>query len=408
MSLPYIISPKAIARLAEFAAPLAPPLAAVAFITDAHTREGAGRIAEKLLIRAGYRVRPRMVKNSAAASLQDARSLNICEDVQLLIGAGGEETAELVKYAAARRRLPCAFIAVNPSCVRLLPSSAALIDSAGIEKTYSTPPFAFVLCDTDFLSAAPKNACAAAFGAVVSKCVSLFDYRVSGILNKERFCAQRSARGYAVIDELLTRLAPPFNFSSAAPLLAEASLAFSHLVREAGNARLLNGGEVQAAHVLRLLFLYEQRHFRQRGENEFLCASAVAGIYQNLLAAPPAFFAPPPDNNARLKQIVQYLGIAEADASVCMRPVPAPQDLKIAAYRLKEYRAELYTEARALVSRLARARTVFKRLYADDGYALQEYLDPPDIALAVALAPDLKEKYTLLSYMKDAGLLESL
>ena len=49
---------------------------------------------------------------------------------------------------------------------------------------------------------------------------------------------------------------------------------------------------------------------------------------------------------------------------------------------------------------------VFTRLYPDDGYSLKSLVDKTDIGICLALAPDVFNADTMLSFLKQTGRLE--
>ena len=59
-----------------------------------------------------------------------------------------------------------------------------------------------------------------------------------------------------------------------------------------------------------------------------------------------------------------------------------------------------------LKNRHAAAWQVFKRLYPDDGYSLKSLVDKTDIGICLALAPDVFNADTMLSFLKQTGRLE--
>ncbi|MCL2797073.1 MAG: iron-containing alcohol dehydrogenase [Firmicutes bacterium] len=393
--------------LETFFAPLLPSLGVVTVISDAQIRDKTERAFEKRLSRAGYRVHTHTLETGSPASLETAAKVIVPEEAFLVAGAGGGTVADLTKYVAAAKKLPCALILTSPAALGSLTPSAMLHSDGGVEEIYKTPPFSGVFCDMDFLTDLPPALIPAAFGELAAKAVSLFDYKFAHLIAGERFCPHLYELGFAAIDETLARFRDRvLGEKEAAAILAESSLRFSALGQLTGNSRLFCGGEAQAAHALRLLFKHEQRPLKLRGETEFLLSRIVLEVYKNFLARPANFFVPPPSNARRAEKITEYLGVPEKTAIGKMRAIPSPEKLKLFSYRLNEYRDELYEAVCLNAVRLNRAWRVFKRLYPDDGFGLVNYIEPPDAALALALAPDLKEKFTLLSFMKDAGLLD--
>jgi hypothetical protein len=190
--------------------------------------------------------------------------------------------------------------------------------------------------------------------------------------------------------------------------IAEHSLRFSAVCQMTGNSRLTSGGEAQSAHALSILLRHEERECKSKGENEMLLCRIVLKAYKNYFCKGSAdFFVAPPDNNLRLELISGFFGVDERRALGRIRKIPPVERVALAAYKLAENASELYALVSNFDMRLERMWKIFKRLYADGGYGLTKYVDRSDAALSVALAADLKEKYTMLSYLKDAGFLEN-
>ena len=173
-----------------------------------------------------------------------------------------------------------------------------------------------------------------------------------------------------------------------------------------GNSRLLCGGESQTAHAMNLLFLHEERALRLRGEVEMFVAPIVMNLYQSTLLQKRSFFVSPPDNNARLHYLCEFFGLKQQRIINKIRPILSNNEVDLMTYRLDEYREELSELAMKNSSRLQRGWKIFKRLYTDDGYALRKEIDSSDVSIALALAPDLKNKFTFLTALKCMGLLE--
>ncbi|MCL2375364.1 MAG: hypothetical protein FWC82_02420, partial [Firmicutes bacterium] len=224
-------------------------------------------------------------------------------------------------------------------------------------------------------------------------------------LAKEPFDFEIMHKGYAIIDSALEFFSAPFS-PSFLEKIAELSIKFSELTQKMGNSRLLCGGESQTAHAMNLLFLHEERALRLRGEVEMFVAPIVMNLYQSTLLQKRSFFVSPPDNNARLHYLCEFFGLKQQRIINKIRPILSNNEVDLMTYRLDEYREELSELAMKNSSRLQRGWKIFKRLYTDDGYALRKEIDSSDVSIALALAPDLKNKFTFLTALKCMGLLE--
>ncbi len=163
-------------------------------------------------------------------------------------------------------------------------------------------------------------------------------------------------------------------------------------------------GAAQTAEALRMLYAAEDRPLAMRGETEMLVGRYVAEFYIKNLTSDKFEF--PPDNGKRIDSVCEYLGADVRRACVYASPIYPPAKMRLCEYRRAEFRAEQMRMLAALKKRQTAAFAVFKRLYPDDGYGLKSLIDPTDLALCLALAPDVFCADSMLSFLKQSGRLE--
>jgi len=385
-------------ELARCITMLAPPLASVLLITDSYTYQASRRCFDKRLGRLSYRVKTHIYPTLPCDTLRQANAVSLPEDCKLIIGLGGQTIANLVKYIAAKNQLPAAFILTSPMASSILtPSSVLLAD--GLPQTYQTASFKTVVADVSFLMQTDRDTLAVAFADLVSHAVSLFDYQCAKLLNGEKFCGHVYQQGCDTIDHALQLV------GNDTLQRTQYALIFSMLGQRVGSSRLQGGAEVQAAHTAKMLFTYEERPLRTMGEIQFLFAQKIVALYRNFLSKGESFFVSPPDNNMRAERIEEFLGLDCKTATKKIRPIVSSKTAQLQAYRFREYRDELLEHLLLCEMRLKSAWKTLKRLYTDDGFGMAHYLDTADAALCLALAPDVNDKFTLLGYMKDIGVM---
>ena len=382
-----------------------PSLSSVLVLTDSVVRDKTARMLEKAVARFKYRISLHEFKEQPFGSVDECEAIEMVEDCKGVIGIGGPQVLELAKYLGARYSLPMGAILTSYDTIRVL-SPSALLFRDGIEETFKVESPQFLFCDTDFLCSNNDKELAGAFGSLASKVVSLFDYNAAKIITKEPFCSCIKNIGNSLIDTLIKTFDASDNDNDFKIKLAESGLRFGVLMQLVGSTRLMAGGESQAGHVAKILFKHEERDLLYRGEYEMILSRIVLSIYQRFLGQNQQFFTPPPDNNMRLEQIEEFLGLTQSVSIKKLRIIPETKKLDLQSYRLGEYRADLFSAVSLDLARLDRAYSVFKRLYDDDGFNLKNALDESSTALAVALGADLKDKFTLLSHLKDLGLLD--
>ena len=394
----------AIERLDEIVIDFAVPLAKVLVIADASAKEqDALRCIEKKLARLGYRVACHVIE-SISASVDDAESIQINEDTKFILGVGGSIACDIAKYVAAKEGLEASFFITCPTAATRALTPSSLLMCGGLEEIYKTSVFCGVICDTDYLNNAKSENVAATVGELFSKFVALCDYKAASIIAKEPFCPCILRLGQQLLDSALKE------FSAVAAVkvasLASYALRFSALSQICGNSRLISGADSQAAHVISILYNFEERDSISKGAAQLIFAKVINCIYHRFLGSNARFFTPPPDNNMRLSCIEEFLGISELVAIKKIRPLMEAKKLELNSYRLGEHRQDLFSLASLNNARLERAYKLFKSIYDDDGFWLKTAIDSSSTSLCVSLGADLKDKFTLLSHMKDLGLLD--
>ena len=81
--------------------------------------------------------------------------------------------------------------------------------------------------------------------------------------------------------------------------------------------------------------------------------------------------------------------------------------MKLYDYRIGEYEQELSGELMRLKTRLTDAYRIFRRLHGDDGYFIKSYMDVSEARLCLALAPEMRNKYTALTHLKNMGVTDA-
>ncbi|MCI9519106.1 MAG: iron-containing alcohol dehydrogenase [Clostridia bacterium] len=356
----------------------------------------------RTLRRGGYKVYEREIADDADfVVLED---LNRADDIRAVIGVGGGYIADCAKYVAAYARINCGIVVrVHSSPSFLVPSSA--LAERGMPRLYKTVTPKVLVCDPSKL---PDDCeCnAAAFGAIVSRLVALYDWKFASLVRAEPICKEIYDAALGEIDGVLNRLRVCSRRDVCVRrILLESGLRLSALAAMSGSSRLYSGGDTACALALNALRRHEKNELRLQGENEFLFSLILSKIYPELFSARKegAFF-PPPDNNLRLEKMKEYFGAEESVVAPTLSPYIDDDAFKLYDYRIGEYEDELKAELAVLNTRLNGAYKIFRRLYSDDGYFLKSYLDVSEAKLCVALAPEMRSKYTALTHMKNMGL----
>ena len=380
----------------------------IAALTEEKLYEDIARPLIRRLERAGYRITGRCF--DAPPDDIEGCQTDISEDTLAVLGIGGGAVADAAKYTSSMRGLPCILILTSPAVMGGLVPSAMLFKDGFVE-VYKAPPPAALVCDTDFFDTLPPEAAAAALGEIAGVLCALFDWRVARLLTGEYYCPYLAQAADDIISSLLGRLkdSPAALPAEVMAWACECALKLSAVTQMIGNSRLTCGGEAHVAHALLMLLRRQARERRLWGEYVHITAVNTLQLYINELnnnIAPG--FIPPPDNNARMDKIAGYLKVPWLRAGDKIGPPYDKRTYDISAYKLIECRGELTAEASAALDKVLRLRHAARKMYDDFGYELGRHISAADLDICTALAPDIREKFSLLTQFKNMGLLERL
>lgn len=358
----------------------------------------------RLLRRGGYSVYEREISKRADYTELEADPPS--EQVRAVIAVGGGYIADCGKYIARYVGLPCGVV-VRSHCSPsfLVPSAALGVD---IPKLFKTDSPRFIVCDPSLLD---DGGCrnAAAFGAIVSRLTALFDWRFACLVRGEKICEEIYEAALGEVDSVINRLGSVRRRDkNVKTVLLESGLRLSALAAMSGSSRLFSGGDTACALALDALFAHENRRGKFQGQNEFLFSLLLADTYPKMFDARKAEgFLPPPDNNMRLEKLKTYFGADEGLAAKSVTPYLPDKAMQLYDYRIGEYESEIREELAKVKSRLSVAYRIFRRLHSDDGFYLRDYLSVDLARICIALGPEMRNKYTALTHMKNMGLTDA-
>lgn len=386
----------------DFMSPLAPPGCGVVLVKE--TERDTDELSRKLR-RAGYTVYEReLTRGDGYVALEREKPK---DSVRAVLGVGGGFTADCAKYISAFSSLPCGIVVRTHASPSFLVPSAA-IDGGGVPRLFKTGAPKVVVCDTERLPSA-GNINAAAFGEIASRLIALYDWKFAATVRGEKLCEKIYDAALGEVDSLLRALRVTTRRNKEiSTLLLESGLKVSALAALEGTSRLYSGGDTACTLAFEMLMKYEGGRSKLWGENEFLFSMLLSDIYPKVFdARNKVGFLPPPDNNMRLEKLVEYLGIDERVAAASVTPYLTEKVSALCDYRLGEYEDELKGELEMLSYRLNEAYRIFRRLYSDDGFSLRGYLGVGEARISIALAPEMRNKYTALTHLKNMGVLDA-
>lgn len=386
----------AIALLNETVMRIVPESGKLLFIAD--KRFDKVKIVYDVLTR---KFRTDMVEVSSV-NKKAALSVSVGEDVKAVVCAGGGGVSDMAKYVAARHNLPLVCVALSQATAGYLIPSAMLEGDGGYIEVYKVAPPRFLIADTALFENSDRLN-AAGFGEVCSRLTAIFDWQLSHVLKGEEYTKSTVDKAVAVIGDLLYKACKG---EAGSAETGSAAIKLSLIASKCGNSRLMCGGDAQLTHAFSLLCKRKNREVKLQGENEMLFSCIAMRAYLMLLARPLPQTVSVPDNNARLDYMSVKLGVSPFRALDKITDCLPYGDLSRMLFILREYRAELTDRAVIYEKTLSFALKLFKRLYKDKGYSYNNYLSADDVKVCIALAPEMREKFTCFTLMKQLGLLD--
>jgi len=161
----------------------------VLIVSDIITNEVAGRFIADLLASKNISVYKLVVPfEKPVADDKTAQWVNSeANDGELFISCGSGTITDLTKYAAFKRKKPFICVATAAS-MNGYASPIIAITENGLKKTKPADPPVAVVADVDILCSAPFDMTCAGLGDVISKPVSMADWRLASIVKNEPFC----------------------------------------------------------------------------------------------------------------------------------------------------------------------------------------------------------------------------
>lgn len=332
-------------------------------------------------IKRDYRVVPVKIDD-------DKRSLDrlsLPEDTKLII-AVGREAVEGAKYKAAD--LPVV-VAAPPTVTALSP--VCIVKEDGLYVAYDVKaPVGYIFdpdCEYDK---------AEVFGMISARLITSFEYYASSLFSGGDYCPFLAGMMSDISSKAILYAAENDKNS---PRLKETLLVSALKLSLISSVLPVGSGEVQCALTFKLL-----GSELKPSELQFVFAAVLNSLYLSHVSYRPCF-VPPPDNNYRLEQISEMLGISESRAITKLRKQIGGFEAEMTDYKLKEYSVDLSRRLEKNGNLFRLAFRIFKRLRPDDGFSLKE-LKSNDISLCLALAPDVIGGESMLTSLKRLGELD--
>lgn len=263
--------------------------AKIILISDSITYEVAGKKAADLLKKNNLSVRE-LVLPFEKPHVDDKTAEWVASQVgdeDILISCGSGTVTDLTKYAAFKKGRPFISVATAAS-MNGYASGIVAITVNGVKKTASSNPPLAVIADLDILCNAPYEMTCAGLGDVISKPVSMADWKLASIVKKEAFCAVP----FEIIKDLekIYMGSPKLlagKDKKTVGALTEA-LVFSGISMViAGSSAPASGGEHLISHTLDMQAGLKNKKHDFHGAQVGVATVVTAGLYEKVLKIDP-------------------------------------------------------------------------------------------------------------------------
>lgn len=350
---------------------------------------------ERALLKRGYKVdRLNALPFSPIFDVQE-----IEDDVRLLIAYGGSALIEFCKLVAFRLDIKLVAFPVGFEYGCVLSDDAVLVSEGRAVKVEAKRPD-LVVIDYDGLMRAGEDVIASGYGRVLACMVGIYDYYFAGKVYGTPFCTE-IMNATLIAATRVIKEEGDVRSRYGLRLLSDSALRLAIFAEIAGN---ISGGEHQLAVTLERYLAVRTRDKRLFGENLYISAVLVSGLYKTFLRAKPFRLTVPPARCRSVVMMRRLLMIPDTYSLGFLRGYTPAKTVD--EFKLNLFREELLDVAEKIHLLVLEGQNVMRRVYSDAGFFMKYYVGTEEMLALLTLAPDYAEGQTLLTYVKDCGLME--
>ncbi len=335
------------------------------------------------------------VKNQIIASLEHS--------TKIMVALGGGLVCDIAKMVAKERDLPLCFVPSAPSADGLLsPYVSQTVGGAEVKVLAKAPEF--VVCDPVLCKNVPAKIFRSGFGDVCGNYVSVLDWIVANDFFGEDYCEEIAFLAISAAEKAVQAAREYLvDKQRGVAKLFESVLISSACMAIFGKPNPACGGE----HSLQLAYskLNKESGF-SHGEGVFLCFCKIVEVYKLFLSTHTSGKYLPPDTQIRCDFLISVVGYSESvSEAICKMPV-SPDEYKILKEKYRIARVKYLAHIRKISSKIAMLKVLFFQIYPNDAEKFNE--QSKMLSSAIGIAPDVEDKYSMLSLMREFGLLDAL
>ena len=322
-----------------------------------------------------------------------------------IIAVGSGCVNDLCKYAAHELAIPYVACATAASMNGYTSNIAALLINKLKSTIPCTPPIA-VFADNHVIAHAPTELTKSGYADLLSKYVSVSDWRLSNIIRDDAFNTLPSViANRAIEDSILVSQRFNGNDIQACKVLMQAIILSGYSMALAGNSAPASGGEHLISHYLDMTAYSNNQSPELHGLQVALGSLLSCTLYEEIRKLDPSDFT------VKSVDIEQKI-IAHGKLWPIVENETKKQILskKAAEERLQTIRKNWDTVWSELDSYLCSSADLKKYLQSAQVACNPEHYNIPRSLMRTALvhAADIRDRYSILHFARDIGVLEDI
>lgn len=270
----------------------------VTIVCDADTYNAAGKKVTDMLESSGLILSTSIIGSDGLLTA-DERALgqiliNMDRSTEMLIAVGSGTINDLTRYISYKTGVTYGVIATAPSMDGYASTVSPLIIN-GFKRTYKATHPEFILGDVNILSNAPYRMITAGFGDILGKFTSLADWKISHIINGEKFNEDIYEIVKGAVDRCVkTSLSLAARDKEAIFNVMKALVDSGTAMLKYGNSRPASGAEHHLAHYLEMHDMIHGRTPHLHGTKVGVATVIMAEIYHRIFSM----------NKAQLEELI--------------------------------------------------------------------------------------------------------
>ncbi len=386
-------------------------------VSDQNTRRAAGEQLERILTEAGipfvsycFSQDPLVPDEHAAGELL----MRFDHECDLILGVGTGTINDLCKFMSYQLDRNYFIFATAPSMDGFVSIGAALIDG-NMKVTHEAHVPQAVIGDVDILAQAPMDMIAAGVADVMGKYTCLCDWRLAHTVTGEYFCPEVEKMVRIALKRMMDQVKyiktrDPATIEAVMEALILTGIAMSFV----GNSRPASGCEHHISHYWEMMFLFEGRQAVLHGTKVGIGTVIVSRMYRQFLRKGVDY--------QEAERKADTFDLKEWEEEMKRVYGPAAQGvISLERSEGKNFPEGVKLRLKTIRGHMSEIRQMIETL-APDSEAIQEVLielgapvSPAQLGISrdttadsIKVAKEVRNRYTLLQFLWDLGLLEEM